>query len=135
MNNEKPPFQRAGTPLTRDASAKVQLTFEDERKGTTIHGTVDLNNRFYQAGGQFSDFFFRKHRTITMPQGIWDQLFNNYSDDVDYIEWYDREQNVAYRVHWVDAILFGATYEAGIGQRYGIPASLFTKTDKRQAVM
>lgn len=132
--NEKPARQRAGTPLTLDASAKRQLTFEDGRKGTTIHGSVDLNNRFYQAGGQFSDFFFRKNRTITMPLGIWEQLLNEYSTDLDYIEWYDREENVAYRVPFVDAALFGQPYEAGIGWRFGIPSKYFTKTGERETV-
>lgn len=130
MITEVPPRQRAGTPLTLDASAKVTITFIDDRKGPTIHGTVDLNNRFYQAGGQFSDFWFRKLDLITMPHQVWVAIAH-YADDIDYLEWYDREEDKAYQVNYLVAAQTGRSYNAGIGRRYGVPRKHFRVLDQR----
>lgn len=122
--------QRAGTPLTSDTSKKVNVSFRDDRKGMTQHGTVDLVNRMYQIGGQFSDFHFRKRDLITMPLAVWEQL-ERYAPYLNFIEWYDREENAAYLCSYDDALAFGEVYSAGIGRRYGVPFTYFVKTRER----
>jgi hypothetical protein len=125
-----PAKQRAGTPLTDDPRKRVDLSFIDQRKGRTRHGTIDFAQHFYQIGGQFSDFHFRKRNLITMPFEIWEQL-QAYGAYLNYIEWYDREENAAYLVSMEEAVDFGEVYSAGIGQRYGVPFGLFVKTVER----
>lgn len=123
--------KRAGTPLTSDMSKRVDLSFMDSIKGRTRHGTVDLSQRFYQIGGQFSDFHFRKLDLITMPYEIWEQLQADYAAYLNFLEWYDREENAAYLVAWDDAVKHGRPYSAGIGRRYGVPFRHFIKTGDR----
>ena len=130
MTAEVAARRRAGSPLTEDQSKRVNIFFMDDRKGRTQHGTVDLVGRFYQIGGQFSDFHFRKRDLITMPFQVWTQL-ERYRDYLQYLEWYDREQDVAYLCTYADAVQHGVSYSAGIGVRWGVPFNCFGRDDLR----
>lgn len=131
MKRPVPASQRAGTGLSDNPALLYRLRYDDQRRGPTEHGTLDVAKRMYQTGGPVSDFHYRRQDLYTMPLGIWTQLRDQWSAYIDYIEFCDHEANRAYAAAWSDCVERGMQYSAGIGPRWGIPRDCFVEIDER----
>lgn len=109
---------RAGTVL--DHHWTHQITGSGKR-GKLVHGLYDESQRVYQTGGEMSHFIFWKRKLVTFNKEAWDQVWQR----ADWIEVIDHEKNVCWRIATGKATKHAIVYDAGIGQRVGVPMELF----------
>lgn len=109
---------RAGTPLRHEHTVEIG---GQGRRGRMIHGLLDESQRLYQSGGELSSFVFWKQQLVTLSLDAWQQVL----DRAEWIEMIDHERNECWRIQTRKAIAHGVLYEAGIGQRFGVPVSMW----------
>lgn len=112
--------ERAGTALDHRFTVPIYSSSTGTRKQ---HGTVDNSQHLYQCGGELGNFVFWKKRAVTLAADVWRQI----EPAVNRLEFIDHDKNVCY---WIDADIAraeGYLYNAGIGDRWGIPLELFNK--------
>lgn len=115
----RPPINgRAGTPLNHKFVVEVTGA---GRRGRMIHGLYDTSQRVYQSGGELTSFVFWKKGLVTMSKDAWTAIVGK----ADWIEMIDHEHNECHRILVKKAVKHAVVYEAGIGERIGIPMDLF----------
>ena len=109
---------RAGTPIRHEFASDV---VSQARRGRKLHGLYDESQRLYQTGGELSSFVFWKKNLVSISMEAWRLVF----DKIDWIEIIDHERNECWRIQARKAAKFGVSYEAGIGERFGVPMDLW----------
>lgn len=105
---------RAGTQLDHRWTHRVEAR---GRKGVRQHGLWDEKQRVYQTGGELSNFVYWKNHWVTISIEAWNQIFQK----VDWIEIIDHERNECWRISMKKALAYGKRYNAGMGDRIGVP--------------
>lgn len=115
----RPPIAgRAGTPLDHKHTVEVR---GQGRRGSLIHGLYDESQRLYQSGGELSSFVFWKRNLISISKEAWVAIVGK----ADWIEMIDHEHNECWRILVRKAVKHAVVYDAGIGERVGIPMDLW----------
>lgn len=110
----RPPINgRAGTPLDH----KHVVEIRGSARGRKLHGLFDESQRVYQSGGERSSFIFWKRSMVTLSKEAWIAIVSR----ADWIEMIDHEQNECWRILMRKAVKHAVVYDAGIGERIGIP--------------
>lgn len=108
---------RAGTPLDHRWTHEIIGTARRKR----LHGLYDESQRLYQSGGEASNFLYWRRRYVSLDYNAWQQVYQK----VDWIEMIDHEANECWRIAMKKAIKHAYKYNAGIGDRVGIPMELW----------
>ena len=108
---------RAGTPLDHRHTVEVW----SRTNGRKLHGLYDESQRLYQSGGEQSSFIFWKRHLVTMAKDAWLAI----ADQADWIEMIDHEHNECWRILVKKAAKNAVVYDAGIGERVGVPMDLW----------
>lgn len=109
---------RAGTHLDHRWTHKIMAN------GKT-HGLYDEHLRLFQAGGVLSKFIYWKYHLVSLDAAVWRQVI----DKVDWLEIVDHERNECLRIAAEKARKHAQTYNAGIGERIGVPMDLWITYD------
>lgn len=86
-----------------------------------LHGLYDESQRLYQSGGEVSNFLYWRRKLVSIDYGAWQQVFQK----IDWIEIIDHESNECWRIAMKKAIKHAVKYNAGIGDRVGVPMDLW----------
>ena len=105
---------RAGTHLDHRWTHRIE---GPGRKGIRQHGLYDERQRIYQTGGELSNFVFWKRKLVSISYDAWRQVWQK----VDWIECVDHERNECWRISTQRAIKHAIKYNAGLGDRVGVP--------------
>lgn len=114
----KPPGSRAGTKLDHRWTHDVMV-------GKKQHGLYDESQRVYQTGGELKKFIYWRDHLVTFSAAAWRQVI----DKVDWLEVIDHERNEAWRISAKRARDNARRYDAGIGERIGVPMDQWTVYD------
>lgn len=109
---------RAGTQLDHKWTAPIEGRGV---RGRIQHGLYDQSKRVYQTGGELSRFIFWKKRLVSFSYDAWKQI----SMKTDWFEVIDHERNECWRIAGEKARKNAVRYEAGVGERVGIPMDLW----------
>jgi len=115
----RPPVNgRAGTPLDHKHTIEVR---GQGRRGSLVHGLFDESQRVYQSGGELSSFVFWRRGLVTVSKEAWIAIVGK----ADWIEIIDHEHNECWRILMKKALKHAVLYDAGIGERVGVPMELW----------
>lgn len=117
---ELPVAERAGTPLDHRWCSDIFI-------GKKQHGVYDQRFRVYQTGGQLSRFVYWKKKLVSLDARVWRQII----DKADWIEIIDHERNECWRISSGRARAHAVIYDAGIGERIGVPLEHWTVYDSK----
>lgn len=121
-----PTAQRAGTRIDHAPGNAVEIyAHGPKRLALASVGWIDRRQRVYQSGGEYEGFWFRKLNALSFQGEVWEQLTTTWCDAIDVVELVDNPANRVYRVPFAVAIAEGEWYDAGIGQRWGVPLELW----------
>ena len=115
-----PSGDRAGTRLDHAYTEKI---FGRAKKSRSLHGLLDTRQRVYQSGGEARNFIYRRKKLVSMEISVWEQV----KDKADLIEFIDHDSNTCFSVPRQQALQYGYSYNAGLGDRWGIPLHLFKR--------
>jgi hypothetical protein len=133
MNQQVPLFFEEDP---EELNKKPEKTNPDLRAGTTLdhrwchdimvgkkqHGIYDESHRVYQTGGVLSKFIYWRDHLVTLDARVWRQII----DKSDWIEVIDHERNECWRISATRARKSAKHYDAGIGERVGVPMDQWT---------
>lgn len=105
--------ERAGTRL--DPRWVHEISSGNGLRGR--HGLLDESKRLYQTGGERKNFIYWKRGLVSIALDVWQQV----EKKTDWIEIIDHERNECWRIAVAKARKNVVVYEAGAGQRVGIP--------------
>lgn len=122
-----PPSERAGTVLDWRAGNCEEIAGPDYQRPGCLrtHGVLDRRQRVYQSGGELKNFAYWKEDLLTLDAMVWGQIAHN----CEWIELIDHELNRCYRIRTTTAIREGRRYDAGIGERWGVPRVFWSVSD------
>ncbi len=109
---------RAGTTLDHRWTHPIE---GNGRRGRLQHGLYDEKQRIFQTGGELSNFVFWKKRLVSLSYDAWRQV----AMKTDWFEIIDHERNECWRIAGEKARQNAVRYNAGIGERVGIPMDLW----------
>lgn len=109
---------RAGTKLDHRWAEQISIDGK-------VHGLYDQSQRVYQTGGVFTKFVYWKEKKVSLDLRVWREII----DKVDWIEIIDHEKNECLRIAGEKARKHASIYNAGIGDRIGIPIEHWTWYD------
>ncbi len=109
---------RAGTQLDHKWTRPIEGY---GRRGRLQHGLYDQKNRIFQTGGELSHFVFWKSKLVSFSYDAWKQIW----EKTDWFEVIDHERNECWRIAGEKARKNAVVYNAGLGERVGIPMDLW----------
>jgi hypothetical protein len=109
-----PKHLRAGTKLHPRWIQPIKV-------GNKIHGWLDTYQRIYQSGGESKNFIYWKNKVVSVDLRVWVQI----KDKADWIEMLDHDRNECWRIAAGKALKHTSVYDAGYGQRVGVPMALW----------
>lgn len=115
-------------PLGSRAGTKIDHKWaHDVMVGRKQHGLYDESQRVYQTGGELKKFIYWRDHLVTFAADAWRQFI----DKVDWLEVIDHERNEVWRISAQRARNNARRYDAGIGERIGVPMDLWTVYDSQ----